>query len=192
MNEELTLVAMDLFDSADKWTSFCELMNKSEKIQEKWWKKLQTEVYQREMKNPTPGWNISIYYDWDIRWYIQGESENSLAIHFWQDGLRLYSNYGDLDIVKVNDLIKDPKFDILRNAFDRIDGSDSATIGCEFRNFHFQTIYDGVFPDHRTLSWYAGNRTNQFADQLIAKVRKFQTPEITALFKEINMLCKKD
>ncbi|MFH6992416.1 hypothetical protein [Flavobacterium sp. FlaQc-48] len=44
----------------------------------------------------------------------------------------------------------------------------------------------------RTLSWYAGNKTEEFADQLIAKVRKFQTPEITELFKEINGKCKKE
>lgn len=191
MNEELTLAAMNLFDSADKWTSFCELMNKSDDIQNKWWKKLQTEVYQRELKNPTHDWEVYIWNEWDIMWYIQGESNKSLAVHFWGDAFRLVSGFGDLDIFKVNDLIKDPKFDILRNAFDRIDEIDLATIGLERRNFHFQTIYDGMFPDYRTLSWYAGNRTDEFADQLIAKVRKFQTPEITELFKEINMLCKK-
>ena len=42
------------------------------------------------------------------------------------------------------------------------------------------------------LSWYAGNRTRDFADQIKAKVRKFQTPEITKLFQEINRKCKVD
>lgn len=91
---------------------------------------------------------------------------------------------------KVNELLKNPKFDVIKNCFDRIDGSNNQTIAWEHRNFSFGTIYDGKFPDHRSLSWYAGHETMKFADQLIAKVRRFQTPEITALFKEINTLCK--
>lgn len=106
MNEELILAAMNLFDSAEKWNSFCELMNKNDQIQRRWWKNLQTVVYQREMKNPHPEWDIHIWNDSDIKWYIKGESPNSLVIHFWSDGFRLYSDYGDLDPVKVTKLMR--------------------------------------------------------------------------------------
>ncbi|MCO6492670.1 MAG: hypothetical protein J5I98_29905 [Phaeodactylibacter sp.] len=192
MNEELILKAMDLFDSADKWNSFCELMSKDQEIQNRWWKRLQTEVYQRENTQPNPDWAIHKWNAWDIRWYIKGESENSLAVHFWGDRFRVFANYGALDLHKVNKLLENPKFDVLKTCFDRLDGSDYQTIGWEDRNFRFKTIYDERFPDARTLSWYAGNRTKEFADQIIAKVRKFQTPEITALFKEINSACKRN
>lgn len=192
MNEELILSAMNLFDSADKWNAFCELMGRNGEIQNRWWKKLQLEVYQREKSNPTPDWDIYIWNQWDIRWFIKGESNTSLAVHFWGDVFRVFSNYGDLDINKVNSLLENPKYDILKTCFDRLDGSNVETIGWEYKNFCFDTIYDGRFPDARTLSWYAGNRTNEFADQIIAKVRKFQTPEITELFKEINSTCKKN
>lgn len=191
MNEELLITAMNLFDSADKWNSFCELMNRNGEIQNRWWKKLQTEVYQREKKVTNPDWDIVIWNNWDIGWYIKGESDKSLAIHFWGDNFRVFCSYGELDINKVTEILKNPKFDIIKSCFERLDGSDYQTIGWEHRNFSFNTIYDGKFPDHRTLSWYAGNKTDEFAKQIIAKVRKFQTPEITALFKEINNSCKK-
>lgn len=191
MNEELILSAMNLFDSPDKWQSFWELVDRKEAIQNRWWKKLQMEVYQREKMNPNPDWELHIWNDWDIRWYIKGASINSLVIHFWGEAFRVCSGYGELDPNKVNKLIENPKFDIINTCFDRLDGSAWDTIGSENKNFCFGTIYDGRFLNARTLSWYAGNRTNEFADQIIAKVRKFQTPEITELFKEINSTCKK-
>jgi len=191
MNEELLQKAMQLFDTAEKWNAFCELMNRNGNIQNRWWKKLQTEVYQREQTSGMSEWNICIWNNWDIMWYIKGETNKTICVHFWGDCFRVFYGYGDLDIDKVNELLKDSKFDAIKSCIDRIDGSDSQTICWEDRNFRFETPYDTCFPDHRTLSWYAGNETEKFANQLIAKVRKFQTPEITALFKEINKNCRK-
>ncbi|MEN9301790.1 MAG: hypothetical protein RL264_219 [Bacteroidota bacterium] len=191
MNEELLQKAMQLFDSAEKWNSFIELVNKNNEIQSRWWKKLQLEVFDREQKNGNSEWDIIIWYNWDIRWFIKGEPNNTICIHFWGDGFRVFYNWGGLDIEKVNELIKDPRFDKIKSCMDRIEGSDNVTICWENRNFGFDTPYDFCFPNSQTLSWYAGNETMKFADQLIAKVRKFQTPEITQLFKEINEKCKK-
>lgn len=191
MNEELLLKAMNLFDTPDKWNAFCELVNKQGQIQDRWWKKLQTEVYQREMRSPNPDWEIHIWNNWDIKWYIRGESHNSLCIHFWGEAFRVFYNFGGLDVIKVNEALKNFKFDPIKNCFSRLDGSNHDTIGWESRNFSFGTVFDGKFPDVRTLSWYAGNETEKFADQLIEKVRKFQTPEIVNLFKEINNTCKR-
>lgn len=191
MNEELVLNAMKLFDTPDKWHSFIELVSITDTMQNKWWKKLQTEVNQRELNNSDKEWSILTWSDSDIRWYLREGGQKSLAVHFWRDSLRVFSNYGTLDFNKVNQLIKDPKFDIIKRVFDRLDGSNDQTIGWETKNFYFNSEFDGRFPDARTLAWYAGNRTSDFADQLINKVRKFQTPEITALFREINQTCKK-
>ena len=191
MNEELLQKAMQLFDTAEKWNAFCELMNRNGNIQNRWWKKLQTEVYKREQISGMPDWNICIWNNWDIMWYLKGETDKTICVHFWGDTFRVFYGYGDLDINKVNELLKVTKFDVIKSCIDRIDGSDSQTICWEHRNFSFDTPYDTCFPDARTLSWYAGNETEKFADQLIAKVRKFQTPEITALFKEIDENCRK-
>lgn len=192
MNDELLIKAMLLFDTNEKWESFSELMNINGNIQAKWWKKLQTEIYNREVKRNDENWNIHIWNNWDILWYVKGYSEKSLAIHFWGDGFRIFSNYGDLDPEKVNELVKHPRFDSIRNAFSRIDSSNMETIALEVRNFSFGTPFDENFPNSRSLSWFAGNRTGDFADQLIEKVRKFQTQEIIELFKEINNTCKKE
>jgi hypothetical protein len=191
MNEELIQRAMQLFDTADKWNSFCELINRNEDIQARWWKKLQLEVFNREQKNGNSDWDILIWGNWDIKWIIKGESQNSICVHFWCDGFRVFYNYGDLDIDKVNELLKDPKFDKIKSCMDKVEGSNSQTICWEHRNFGFGTPYDFSFPNRQVLSWYAGNETEKFADQLTAKVRKFQTPEITQLFKEINQKCKR-
>lgn len=94
MNEELVLKAMTLFDTPDKWNAFCELMNKNGLIQEKWWKNLQTEVYQREMKEPTIDWDIHIWNNWDIMWFIKGESTRSLAVHFGEMVLGYFITMG--------------------------------------------------------------------------------------------------
>lgn len=191
MNEELIQQAIQLFDTPEKWNAFIELMNRNGEIQNRWWKKLQNAVYDREIREPNPDWDIYIWNYWDIMWYIKGQSTKSLAIHFWGDAFRVYSNFGELDINKVSELIKEPRFDCIRNAFDRIDGTNHETIAWEHRNFSFGTIFDCKFPDSRSLSWYAGNKTEEFADQIIRKVRKLQTPEITDLFKEINQKCRK-
>lgn len=190
MNEELLLNAAKLFDTVEKWNAFNELVNVSSSIRDRWWRRLQAEVYDREIRNPHPDWDIDIWNNWDIRWSIKGYANNTLVIHFWGDCFRVFYGYSGLNKDKVNEQLKNPKFDAIKNCFDRIDGIDSSTIAWECRNFSFDSIYDRAFPDHMSLSWYAGHRTNDFADQLIAKVRKFQTLEITALFREINETCK--
>lgn len=191
MNDELLLSAIDLFDSPESWDAFCDLRNLYDRIHNGWWQKLQKEVFQREKKNPTPDWDIDIFNYWDIRWSLKDYGKDMLVVHFWGDTFRVFYNYGGLDVQKVNDMLKNPKYDSIHGCMDRIDGSNHETIAWEHRNFYFGDKFDGKFPNSAKLSWYAGNRTNEFADQLIAKVRKFQTPEITQLFKEINEGCKK-
>jgi hypothetical protein len=193
MNEELLKQAMALFNTPEKWNAFRELVNIDDSIQQKWWKKLQQEVYKRELETANPEWDIFIWDDWgDIRWYIKEWWRDSLCVHFGGDDFRVYAGFGDLDKDKIADLLNNEKFYALKLCFDRVDGSDETTIGWEERNFSFNTIYDGNIPNHQILSWYAGHETEKFADQIIAKVRKFQTPEITALFCEINERCQKE
>jgi len=192
MNEELLQKAMQMFDTPEKWNAFCELMNRNGEIQNRWWKNLQTEIYQRELSTGNPDWDIKIWNFIEIKWFMRGENESSLLIYFRADGLRIYFNNNYLDVDKVNDLIKDQRFNIIKTCLE-FDGSDSNTICWEERRFYFgNDTYKGKFRDDRTLAWYAGNRTKEFADQVIEKVRKIQIPEITALFKEINEKCRKD
>lgn len=191
MNEELLQKAMLLFDTPEKWNAFVELANNKDEIHNRWWKSLQNAVYQHELRELNPDWGITIWSDCDIKWFIKDNTDKFLVIQFTKEYFRVFSNFGALDINKVNELIKDPRFDCIRNAFDRIDGTNHETLAWEYRNFSFGTIFDCKFPNSSILSWYAGNKTDEFADQLIRKVRKLQTPEITELFREINQKCHK-
>jgi len=209
MNEELLKKAMDLFDTPEKWNAFlelCKLVDKDKGILPPlWWKKLQTEVYNRELRylsHEMPDWDIYVWGHWDIKWFIRGEDEkkigsySSLLIHFyaWLNGT-IRVTYDKLNVDKVNKLINNnPRFDVIKTCFDRndfdTDKFNANTIAIEKGNFVFESPFDRNFPDSQILCWYAGNRTKEFADQIIAKVRKFQTQEITDLFKEINKNCR--
>ena len=191
MNEELLLQTMRIFDTPEKWNAFCELKNQADNIQNRWWKKLQIEVNRRFIDESNSDWDIATWNNWDIKWYIKGESNKTLAVHFWGDGFRVFYNFGDLDKEKVTNLIKENRFNAIKLCLDRIDGSNDETIGWEHRNFHFGTDMDGYFPNATSLAWYAGNRTEDFATQILNKMKKFQNPEIVNLFKEINIKCKK-
>ena len=182
----------NFLDTAEKWDTFSRLALKHNEIINDWWAKLQTEIVHREQNNGMSDWDI---FSWDnlLIWHIKGESEHSLSVQLWARGyvyLRVYYSYVCLSISKVDEICKS-KFDAIKSCFDRVDESEDNTIGRENGNFSFGCDYDGHFPDITSLAWYAGNRTEEFADQIIAKVRKFQTPEMTALFKEINEKCRK-
>ena len=191
MNEEFLTKAMDLFNSSEKWNAFCELMIKKGDIQHEWWKKLQSEIYEKEEKNFDSEWKSQRWKgDGGIIWWINGYSEYSLYIYFYENMLKVNYDGGALDVKAVKELLKDPRFDVIRDAFDKFDDYDDGTLGWEEGNFSFNTKWDKHFSIER-LAWYAGHETEKFADQIIAKVRKFQTKEITKLFKEINDKCKK-
>jgi len=198
MNEELLVKAMKMFDTSEKWNAFSELASKQIEIRNRWWRDLRKEVVRREQKDGMPDWEVGVLWDLNFRWYmkgeINGENENTLSIHFWihdKVSLRVSFGFGGLDQDKVRKLYAS-KFDVIKAGFDRVDETALDTIGREIGNFSFGSIYDGNFPDNTTLSWYAGKETKEFANQIIAKVRKFQTSEITDLFKEINEKCRKE
>ena len=191
MNNELLFQAMELFNTSDKWSAFVELASKTEEIERIWWGKLRRELLEIESEKGNPDWTTHIWGEpWDIGWYINGEPDNSIAIHFWKDSLRVVA-YSKIDNDKLNNLFnRDERFSAIKRCFERLDGSNQDIIGWEDRNFSFDSIND--FPAGSSkLSWYAGNETSDFANQIIRKVRKFQTPEITALFKEIIEKCSK-
>jgi len=205
MNEKLIQKAMEMFDNADntakKWDAFLELVKLKEDIQDRWWLKLIDAVYKHELNEGSPDWvaekiekeikekdkNKNTVH-WVIKWFIKGESDGSLEVCFDKGTLKIAYDCNYLNEKKIEDLFKED-FDIIKSCFDRVDENETDTIDWwENYNFYFGSHFDGKIPVE-TLAWYAGNRTDEFVKQLIAKVRKFQTDEITALFKEINKKC---
>ncbi|MCL2074117.1 MAG: hypothetical protein FWH18_09355 [Marinilabiliaceae bacterium] len=178
-------------DTPEKWDTFNRLAFSHNEIIDIWWTKLHNEIVNREQKNEISDWEV-VSSENIIIWHIKGESKHSLSVQLRAQGfvyLRVY--YGDvcLSASKVEKICKST-VDAIKSCFDRLDESEDNTIGRENGNFSFGCENDGHFPDIASLAWYAGNRTKEFADQIIAKVRKFQTPEMTAIFKEINEKCK--
>lgn len=189
MNDDLLLEASKLFDVSDKWKAFNELANNRGSLMNFWWKKLQREVQTRELKDGLPDWDFYAWNEWDMMWFVKGAGNNTFAVHYWGKTLRV-CGFGGINQERLRNLLEESKFDIIRRAFDRIDGQDSHIFAWEEGNFNFGTASDGNFSIVEELAWYAGNETCRYADQLIAKVRKFQTAEILELFKEINKECR--
>ncbi|KAA6326573.1 hypothetical protein EZS27_024337 [termite gut metagenome] len=192
MNNALLQQTIDSFGTLKKWSALVELINNNNEIQERWWKKLQQEVSQREIKELDANWTFKLFNPCYIQWYIKGEKDNTLIIYWGRDVLKV-NILGALDAAKVNKLIKEKgsQFDIIKQSFNKIDGWDARTIAQENGDFNFDFIHDGKFTNIGILAWYAGNKTEKLASQLINKVRKLQTTEITKLFKEINAECTK-
>lgn len=191
MNEELLKEAMELFDSPKKWEAFLALSYQNQAIQDRWWRCLQTELFQRAMQQSHPEWEVLKWNSWDIEWYVKGYPDSSLYIHFC--GVKFRVVMGSyLDPAKVAVLLAESRFDAIRMAFDRVDEVSTTEIAVERKNFIFGAPQDGFFEDVHVLAWYAGNRTEEFADQVMRKVDRLRTPEITALFREINETCKKE
>lgn len=189
MNEELLVRASSLFEAPEKWQAFNELSNGKGQLMNYWWRKLQTEVQTRELKDGHIDWDFYAWNSWDMMWFVKGSKNDSFAIHYWGKTLRV-CGYNGINQELLRNLLKDSRFDIIRRAFSRIDGEDSSVFAWEDGNFSFGAICDGHFSNVEELVWYAGNETSKYADQLIKKVRNFQTPEILELFKEINIECR--
>lgn len=189
MNYDLLLEASKLFEIPEKWNAFNELSNNKNRLMDFWWRKLQKEVQTRELQYGHADWSFYAWNSWDMMWFVRGDKNDSFAVHYWGKTLRV-CGYGGINQGLLRNLLKEYRFDIIRRAFDRIDGENNDSYALEEGNFHFGTTSDGNFSNVEELSWYAGNETSKYADQLIEKVRKFQTPEILELFKEINKECR--
>jgi len=185
MNDELLKKAAELFDTPDKWNAFCELCRRKCEIENYWWRKLHQKIVQLEKENGMPDWDICVN-DENIWWYIKGENDDTLLINFWKEDTRVYYEDG-LNSNEVKKYLKNPKIEAIKNCFDRNEGSDEKEVICLEK--HNSSFGDKV--SEQTFLWFSGNKTEELADQIIAKVRKFQTPEITALFKEIIKNCRK-
>lgn len=188
MNRKLLLEASDLFDTSEKWIAFNELTNQKTNLMNLWWKKLQNTIYDSEQKKGHPDWGLISYNAWDLRWFLKEYGAESFCVHFWGRTLRV-TWWNDLDVAKVKETLPLSRFDPIRNAFGRVSTANEEQI-TEEGNFSFGDYRDGCFESTDDLAWYAGNRTEAFAEQIIGKVRAFQTPEIAELIKEINEKCK--
>ncbi|ATA93256.1 hypothetical protein ACIRNY_01740 [Capnocytophaga canimorsus] len=186
MNNNILKQAAELFDTAEKWNAFVELVNQQENVKELWWNKLQESVCKRGTQ---PKWTVYKYDGTEkLIWYLSDaeQGKSSTSIYFDGQYICVYF-YSGIDHQKAQELVKNVKFDKILNCFDNPEKGS----GQYFLWENFKLKIDGEeISELDKLAWYAGNKTEEFANQLLEKIQKLQTVEITELFEEINKECK--
>lgn len=200
IQEQLITQAEKIFDSFEKWDSLFELYKMKDSIANIWWKKAQIAIRKENERNPLAGWSFTQWTFWDNAWWLSEYSENSLRIWIWGGRFHLYCDPTYFDAIKLKTLLLDPKFEILKSSFDRIDESNDQYLGIEIGNYYFESVYDGNFisdpsdtpnTNFHQLAWYAGHCTEEYVKQVFEKVNRFRTEEITALIRDINIGAKR-
>jgi hypothetical protein len=194
MNQERVFQMMELFKTTDpdKWNAFLDLYAAKQFIQNEWFRVLKAEA-DRKFKTDefVEGWGYDSWGIWDMQWFQKPHGDQSIRLFFGWDGVFALRCNND-NYLKIHDLVKTEKFAPLLNCFIQDDGRFVGDIIIkEIRNFSFNSPYDKRFDPER-LSWYAGNKTEKFLDQIVEKVNRFRKdPKINLLLHELNLEAKK-
>ncbi|HMF71956.1 MAG TPA: hypothetical protein VK616_10800 [Flavitalea sp.] len=193
MHRELLNQAVGIFNSSEKWNAFVELANQKENIKWYYFQKLKQPLLNYFNANPVHGWVCEPWGNqlYDIRWYLKDFGKDSLALAIgWTFEFHLHlQDTMAFDTDKINELLK-TDHSILLSAFGRVDRQfEENTKAMESRNYEFGTPYDFNFDNSQIdkLSWFAGNETEKFVQQIIKKVECFRKDEnLTKLLYDLN------
>ena len=193
MQQELINQAITMFDTSEKWSAFLELSSLKDDIKRQWYEKLKKAVRSRFwVKEETDQWTFShpnnIYQD--FRWYLTEFGSESLGLRTcdWI-GYGLWVNPSCYNSQEIFSLLHNSKYsrimDLLRQDIS-FPAAGQDWILQEQGNFNFESPYDTHFTVD-SLSWFAGNKTEELTDQIVEKIDCFRKDElITSLFAEIN------
>ncbi|HTF28962.1 MAG TPA: hypothetical protein VK625_08965, partial [Flavitalea sp.] len=183
MHRELLNQAVGIFNSSEKWNAFVELANQKENIKWYYFQKLKQPLLNYFNANPVHGWVCEPWGNqlYDIRWYLKDFGKDSLALAIgWTFEFHLHlQDTMAFDTDKINELLK-TDHSMLFASFDRVDRQfEENTKAMESRNYEFGTPYDSNFDNSQIdkLSWFAGNETEEFVQQIIRKVERFRKDE---------------
>lgn len=194
MNREFLNEAINLFDTPEKWNYFLELYSKKDQIKDLYFIKVQTDLNKifRQI-DVVENWDFSIKNN-QYKWFLKEFGEKSLCIYFnTHNGIFHFLGDADnFDLDKVKAALKTEYFAKILNFIERIDEiNDGWHLVIEKGNFNFSSAYDGNF-DGDKLAWYAGNRTEEFVNQIVEKVNRIRkSPELTQLLRELSEQCKR-
>lgn len=189
MKKELIKQAEILFDAPDKWVSFNELKVISDELVNVWTKKM-SEAVTGHFAN-SDSWDFALISEWDIRWFLPGYDKNSCSIVLEGHEFYLWINNEIYDYKKVMELVSTKKFQPLRDAFQRLDKATSGYIFRETGNWHFKDGLNNGSYESSDLAWYFGNRTDEFIEQLVKKIDRFNNDNVKGLIREINDITKR-
>ncbi|MEI6766792.1 MAG: hypothetical protein WCM76_14275 [Bacteroidota bacterium] len=195
MEKELIEQAKAMFDTPEKWNAFLELFWQRDEIRNQWYSKLKEEANKRFKRvDSENGWSFNSWGFWDMHWYLTADGDKSISLLLgWWGELTLFCDENYFDTVKITELLKTEKFAPLLSGFNRIDRFfERGRIAIEIRNFSFASVYDSHF-DLERLAWFAGNKTEDFLNQIVNKVNIYREDEkMTSLISELNQLTKKN
>jgi hypothetical protein len=193
MQIELLNQAAELFDSPEKWYAYVEMANQKEALKNFYFQKVKQVLLKYFNEHPVKGWVCEPWGDaqCDLRWYLSNFGRKSLALAIaWRFEFHLHlEDLSGFDTNKMNELLK-TEYSFLLAAFDRVDRQfEPNTKAMESRNYAFGSPYDFHFDNSQVdkLAWFAGNRTEEFAAQIIKKVERFRKDEhLTRMLYEVN------
>lgn len=197
MQKELLNHALSLFDTPDKWDAFADLANQKEAIKGIYFKKVKPLLLKHFNENPVQGWVCEPWGDasCDLRWYLSDCGKDSLSLAVgWRFHFVLHlQDTNSFNTTKVDDLLRN-ECSLLLAAFDRVDRQFETQLkAVEVRNYTFGSAFDGCFEDTQIdkFAWFAGNKSQELADQIIQKVEKFRKNEkLTEMLRSINNISK--
>ncbi|MET4104783.1 hypothetical protein [Hymenobacter sp. UYP22] len=189
--------ALTLFDTPEKWDAFISLAKHHEQLKQAMFQKAFVRIsrYFRS-EHQAPGWSYKPINGNNLAmvWHLVQYDDFSICLVLaWQGEfvLEVRGANQNHDLAKVVELLAQPKFNKLLSCFERIDrGVEGHFLARERFNFSFGSPSDTQFGPFR-LAWYAQFKTEQFLDQIVAKVAPFQTPEMTELLGELNRLTRR-
>ena len=197
MNQDLLNQAIQLFDTDEKWNSFLELSYNKETIKNNLWKYFQSSMNENFAKHDlVDGWSFCSDSPKQYRWFLTEFGKESCGI-LMDEGknVSLRAHPDNINLELVRSMLSTEKFSVLFNFLERIDLI--GTVGHwefirESGNFIFGSSFDKNFPNDDRLTWFAGNRTADFVDQISEKVNRIRKDEsMTFLLQELNKVGKK-
>jgi len=195
-NQDLLTHVITLFDSFEKWNAFIELSNSRGEIRRRYFDRLKSALVKSFINDQTD-WCFQPFNTEQYRWFLKEFGSESICLLWRVYDLVLWCNPQFTDVQKVKDLLNSPDYNTIFNCFETPDSQSFPNLHhfCEERHrFKFSdgNVYSA--PDeenHEKLAWFAGNMTMEMVEQISTKIKRFQTPEITSLLKELNDKCKK-
>lgn len=196
MNKYLLEHISDLFDKAEKWDAFLNLYKRKDDIINQYYSKLMVAMNNRFNRDRVEGWSYVCNGIYEYRWYITDFDVKSVyvCIDFPNESVR-FSLWADTqyhNLPNINKELQTEKFAVLRDTIERVDSFIRPELDGELiaerGNFKFDSPYDSQF-DYETLSWYAGNKTEELVDQIARKVDRIRrNDQVTRLLVELNEL----
>lgn len=179
--------------SIENWKNFVELSRQVDKIHKEFLRRLCAEISKK--------WRSLNVEKWKLKPYICGE-ELHFRIDNYDNGVNICLGRNTENILSINCFPDISKEKLTRWKQENPEKAHKIQNLLSDKGFYYTfnemcfcseelsfDDYGKIITNQAQVRWYAGNRTEEFANQLIAKIWQLQTPEITAIFEEINKKC---